>query len=329
MKKKEKKNTKGIILTVIAGAVFLAAAGIWGHAHYLEKQNRLSAKELGDLYITREEVSIPGLKKEYHLFFMADSHISLCDDRDGEVQEKAEQRQAGFVDENGVPSYETFDCLIKASNTLGSDLLIMGGDVIDSAMYASVDYVTEELNKLDAPYVYSLGNHDFEYGSEYFSEKAYEDYRPRLKDITSEDTWQMVEYEDLIVFTADDRNNQIDKSTVEGLMAAIKKEKPMVLVMHVPMEPLTGDTSLLEDSIQVWGPSEEGNSRVIIGEDGCQPKKYTQKFIDLVTAKDSPVKLVLGGHIHFYHKDNLTDDLVQIVTGAAYEKHALYVTLTP
>ena len=308
---KKQKKTIGIFLTILAGMVFLAAAGIWGHAQYLEKQNKLSQKDLDDLSITREKMIIPGLKKEYHLFFMADSHISLCDERDGEVQEKAEQRQAGFVDENGTPSYETFDRLIKASNTLGSDLLILGGDIIDSAMYASVDYVTEELDKLDAPYVYCLGNHDFEYGNEYFSEKAYEEYRPRLKEIT-----------------ADDRNNQIEKSTVKGLMTAVKKEKPIVLVMHVPMEPLTGDTSLLEDSIQVWGPSEEGNSRVIIGEDGCQPKKYTQKFIDLVTAKDSPVKLVLGGHIHFYHKDNITEDLVQIVTGAAYEKHALYVTLT-
>ena len=324
----KQKKTIGIFLIILAGMVFLAATGIWGHAQYLEKQNKLSQKDLDNLSITREKMIIPGLKKEYHLFFMADSHISLCDERDGEVQEKAEQRQAGFVDENGTPSYETFDRLIKASNTLGSDLLILGGDIIDSAMYASVDYVTEELNKLDAPYVYCLGNHDFEYGNEYFSEKAYEEYRPRLKEITAEDTWQMVEYEDLIIFTADDRNNQIEKSTVKGLMTAIKKEKPIVLVMHVPMEPLTGDTSLLEDSIQVWGPSEEGNSRVIIGEDGCQPKKYTQKFIDLVTAKDSPVKLVLGGHIHFYHKDNITEDLVQIVTGAAYEKHALYVTLT-
>ena len=51
--------------------------------------------------------------------------------------------------------------------------------------------------------------------------------------------------------------------------------------------------------------------------------------MDLVTAEDSPIKLVLGGHIHFYHKDQLTDSLQQIVTGAAYEKHALYVTLKP
>ena len=39
--------------------------------------------------------------------------------------------------------------------------------------------------------------------------------------------------------------------------------------------------------------------------------------------------LVLGGHIHFYHKDNLIEELVQIVTGAAYEKNALYMTLPP
>ena len=45
--------------------------------------------------------------------------------------------------------------------------------------------------------------------------------------------------------------------------------------------------------------------------------------------KDSPVELVLSGHIHFYHKDMLNEHVAQIVSGAAYQKHAVMITLKP
>lgn len=325
MKKKRRLTIFGISITVIAAGI----AAVIGYRCLGTDPKKLSQKEMETLSISREEITIPGLTKEYHLFFLADSHISLCDDRDPEVQEKADARQAAFVNGEGISSWETFDRLVCASNTLGSDLFIMGGDIIDSAMYASIDYLKTELDKLDAPYLYSLGNHDFEYGEEYFSAIAYEEYLPRLGEVTTEETYQIREYEDLIIFSANDKNNQIDQSTVDGLKLAMEKDKPVILVLHVPLEPLTQDTALLDETIRVWGASKAGRSKVIIGKDGCRPKQATQEFIKLVTAENSPVKLVLGGHIHFYHKDQLTDTLTQIVTGAAYEKNALYVTLKP
>ena len=98
--------------------------------------------------------------------------------------------------------------------------------------------------------------------------------------------------------------------------------------MHVPIEPLV-ENSLVEDSIQVWGPSDSGNSRVLIGEHACAPKETTQEFLDLVLAEDSPVFLVLAGHIHFYHKYDLNGSLTQIVTGAGYQKDLVRLTLKP
>lgn len=318
------RKKRNIVFGAISVMVVLGAAGALG-CHISALGGKRQMKEL---YISEEEVTVPGLER-ISFVFMADSHISLCDERDAQLMDKAQQRQGAFVDEDGVASPDTFDKLIEASNILEPDLFVMGGDIIDSAMYASIDYLQEELEKLKAPYLYSLGNHDFQYGEEYFSDTAYEEYLPRLDVVRNEGTYQFVEYDDLIVFSANDHNNQIDKSTVKGLRAAIKKGKPIVLVLHVPIEPLTGDDSLLQKSIEVWGESKNGGSKVLMGEDGCKPKKNTQKFIDLVTAEDSPVQLVLGGHIHFYHKDNLNERLTQIVTGAAYEKCALYVTLKP
>ena len=177
--------------------------------------------------------------------------------------------------------------------------------------------------------LYSLENHDFQYGDEYFSETAFTEYLPRLYEITSADSYQILEYDDLIIFTANDKNNQISKETLAGFKSILSKEKPVVLVLHVPLEPLIENTTLLEDTINVWGPSDKGNSRVIIGEHGCKPQNPTKEFIKLVTAEDSPVKLILGGHIHFYHKDYVTDNIPQLITGAAFQKNAVFVQLKP
>lgn len=315
-----------------AAVLFLAAMvflGVLVYKVYQKHQGILSAKELEELNISREEVVITGLTREYNLFYLADAHISLCDQRDEEVQEKADQRLAAFVDENGVQAPETFKKMVKAANTLESDLVVLGGDIIDSAMYASIDFLKEELSKLKMPYLYYMGNHDFEYGSEYFSNKAFEEYLPRLKELTTEEMYQIAEYDDWILFTANDKNNQIDKTALEAFKGILDKGKPIVVALHVPIEPFLEDQTLLQDTIDVWGLSDKGRGVVTMGENSCKPKKNTRKFLDLILAEDSPVELVLAGHIHFYHKDHLTNQLVQIVTGAGYEKSALSVTLKP
>lgn len=306
------------------------------------KGEELTEDELGELNIAYEEFTVPGLEREYRLFFMADSHISLCDARDSEVMEKAAQRRAAFVDENGTDASETFEKLVKASNTLNSDLFIMGGDVLDSAMLASIDYVQEGLTILNSPYLYSMGNHDFEYGLEYFTERAYTDYLPRLDEMrygadrymdgyyryTGSD-YQVMEYEDLIILAADDRNNQIGADAAGQLEYLAGLGKPVIVVSHVPFIPLTGSDDLLMDSIEMWKAGSDGRTRVLIGKEGCLPNEDTQKFMDIMLAENSPVELVLSGHIHFAHKDSLNGAVTQIVTGAAYQRHAVCITLKP
>ncbi|MBO4845906.1 MAG: metallophosphoesterase [Lachnospiraceae bacterium] len=276
--------------------------------------------------ISQETVDVEGFDREFNIFFLADSHISLCDDRDKELMEKAMSRSPMFAAE-GIEAWDRFDAMITDAKNGGNDIVILGGDIIDSAMYASIDHVSEQLKTLSIPYMYSMGNHDFEYGTEYFSPAAYEEYLPRLNDIHGSESYQVKEYDDLIIFAADDDNSQIDAPILEAYKKEAAKGKPIVLIVHVPIEPVTGDDSLTEKCKEVWGPSADDKSRVTMGVNGCYPNDTTREFLDLVLADDSPVVLVLAGHIHFYHKDMLNDKTVQIVTGAAFEGDALRVTL--
>jgi len=296
----------------------LASLSLWG----CNAENSADAKPLLNI----QKNTIAANTEEFTIFFIADSHISMCDDRDAELLEKSANRSNSFTVEGAAPE-ETFDRLIKEANKSNADLVILGGDIIDSAMYASVEHVEKQLKKLKKPYIYFMGNHDFEYGSEYFSSTAYEEYLPRLEEVRGNQSYQIFETEDLIVFAADDNNNQISPEALEAFKGILGKNKQIVLALHVPLEPQTGDESFLEECKNVWGPSADGKSRVTMGINGVYPNETTSEFINLVYAPESQVKLVLAGHVHFYHADKLTDSTNQIVTGAAFDGDAVEVTL--
>ena len=103
--------------------------------------------------------------------------------------------------------------------------------------------------------------------------------------------------------------------------------KPVVLVTHVPLEPEDGSGLLLKRCREVYGDSYDKTSGLFIGENGCKPNRTTREFLHLILADDSPVVLVISGHIHFYHKENLNENTVEIVSGPAFAGEALRIRL--
>lgn len=270
--------------------------------------------------VHEEELDL-GLSKPFDITFIADTHISLCDDRDEALKDKATLRYSAFVSPDGLHADEMFTEEMDLVKEQAPDLLILGGDIVDSAMYASIDLVTDSLKDAGVEYIYGMGNHDFEYGDEYYSKKAYSEYLPRLEQVSStSEGFQMKEYDEFTVLVVDDDNNQVTEGALDALKRATKLNKPVILCTHVPLEPDPEySAELIESSIRMWGAYDDGRSRVLLGDHACIPNDITREFIELVKSPESPVSIVLSGHIHFYDKSNLTDSLVQIVTGAGFE----------
>ncbi|MBR5376225.1 MAG: metallophosphoesterase [Lachnospiraceae bacterium] len=256
-------------------------------------------------------------------------HLSLCDDRDMEVYDKAVFRYGNMMDANGRPAYQTFHEFIDYANAENPDLFILGGDILDSAMMASVNFLQQELSTLDVPYMYMLGNHDFEYGNEYFSKRAYEEFRPRVVEVSgSESGAHLFDVAGIHVFAADDANNQFSAEEVSAFREVLEDGKPVLFVSHVPFEPEeTGEDSLYEKSVELFGTDSKGNSRALIGEHSVVPNDTTQEMLDMILAEDSPVFCVLAGHVHYPHEDMLKHGITQIVTGAAYRSRGVLLHL--
>lgn len=335
-KMQNSRKTAGLkaLLLGCAAALFMGGCGMdagENHDRTDLGQPDGGTEQGAPLTIREEELALPGLTEEFELIFLADTHVSLCDDRDAELAQKAAARYESFRDAEGAGADESFQALMAYVKEEQPDLLVLGGDIVDSAMWASIDFVEEELKESGVPWMYEMGNHDFEYGQEYFTERAYEEYLPRLQSVSgTRDGCQIQEYEEFVILLVDDRCNQVSEGALEALKSLSGGEsvKPVLLVMHVPVEPLAGDT-LLEETKEVWGPSENDHSRVLLGENSCEPNDTTEEFLELVMDEESPVALVLAGHIHFYHKDVLTGDLVQIVTGAGYQREVVKLKIRP
>ena len=78
---------------------------------------------------------------------------------------------------------------------------------------------------------------------------------------------------------------------------------------------------------------EAWNSPVVIGAGnfgGIYPNEESEKFISLTTAADSPVELVLAGHVHFYDRDVIEGEknVLQVVGAAGYQGNAVLIHIT-
>lgn len=281
------------------------------------------------LLLHENEVAIPGLKRNFTILFLSDTHLSLCDKRDFKVRDKAARRYEMFRSPDGESADTSFQQLLHYAKLEKPDLLLLGGDIVDSAMFSSIDFVRKSLQDASIPWIYAAGNHDFEYGKEYFSKKAFQKYLPRLMGLKiSSCGYQITEFENFILFSVHDRNSQVSKPALKALKKLYSAQKPVILLTHVPLEPVVPDT-LWKKTIKQWGSSPGGRSPVLLGPNSCVPNQTTGKFLDLVLADQSPVKLVLAGHIHFYHTGRLTRSLKQITSGAGYQKDFVKITLKP
>lgn len=305
------------VIVVLCGMFCLAAA--------VKKADRLGSIQVQDV-----QLSLAGITREYDFFLIADTHISLCDERDPSLLQKADSRRQAFERESGKTAKKTFHNLITEAVNGQTDLTIFAGDITDSAMYASIDFVQKEISRLNMPHLYVTGNHDFEYGDEYFSKKAYRDYFPRLQGLTgTQKQYAVWEKEDIVVIGINDKNNQFPKSAVSELLPILQGDKPVIVVLHVPLQPQYENSKLEQQADDLWGLSKKGRCRVLIGETACRPNKTTQKLLDAIFDKNSPVAAVLAGHIHFYNQSMLDEEAVQLVTGAGYYGDAVRVHLKP
>ncbi|HKM35542.1 MAG TPA: metallophosphoesterase [Lachnospiraceae bacterium] len=289
------------LLATLVGGFFLAGCG--------------QDESKWEKHITEEEIVIEELSGEYDLLFLTDLHMIIRDEQDSkEIQENAQPRFTKFENREEVPSADQWETWITYANEQEVDGVLLGGDIIDYPSQSNLNLLDQGLNGLRMPYLYTLGNHDWTYPWDYMTESGKEQYLPLLYPYMKGDTAiQVLNFGEFYVVAVDDCANQVNETILPEYEKVLEEGKPVIVLTHVPF----WTESVLTKANLVW------TSPVVIGGGnfgGAYPNEASRKFIELTTAKNSPVVAVLAGHVHFYDKDYIMGekDVLQIVGDAGY-----------
>ena len=321
-----KEKLKAVVLPVIAMLIMIGVLLV--HFDIPKRAvNKIRALSNKEVTVYEEKIDIEGLEEPFMIFFIADAHICLCDNRDAEVKDICESRYKEF-ERDSKGSEKNFSILMDYVKKENPDLVIFGGDMADEATYASIEYIEKEIRELESPYLFIMGNHDFAYGNEYFSEKAYGEYFTRYDALNEvKEGFQIKEYDNFAILLLDDNNNQVCDETIDAIQTLKEKGKEVIIAEHVPILPLYEETDIVERTNEVWGGDEYGQSRVLMGDGAVYPKGATNHLIAFASQDDGLVKLLLAGHIHFYHRDKINNNAVQVTAKPAFERGIVKVTL--
>ena len=268
-------------------------------------------------------ITVPGISREYELLFLTDTHIVIPDESTEEIQTYSTERLAHFTNDGGYISSELFTSWINYANKTKPDALLLGGDIIDSPSPDNISFLGDALDKLEIPYLYTVGNHDWTYPWEYMTETGTTDYLSLLSPYMEANTSiHTLETEDFIVAAVDNSSNQIHPDALEEYRNILSMNKPVILLLHVPFytEELFAKTSGIWKNGAVLGGGIHG---------GMYPNDVSAEFMFLTTAADSPVAAIIAGHVHLPDESMMDGEknIPQIVGDAGYKGKGMLIRI--
>lgn len=281
-----------------------------------------SAEPLSGVSVDRKEVKIDGLKKTYRILFISDMHVI---DPDQSVDESDEStvavRKDSFSNRYGN-SASYWKMFAPTVDSYRADAVILGGDMVDFCTSQSISILKEGMSEIRTPKFYLRADHD--YANWYTKGTITSDQTKALqKTVDSDEEVYILDEGEFLIVGINRSTDQITKTALAKLKEVFAEGKPIILATHVPYLPQKG-SSLADETNRVW-------ERLLLWGDGCiyVPDANTSAFMQMLYEKDSPVKAVLCGHLHFRHSDQLTDGIVQYVFDASYKGKVGLIEVSP
>lgn len=252
------------------------------------------------------DVVIPGLQNEYTFAFVCDMHmVTDSDEVSEENKETIISRKALFSTATWETSSEIWPRMAENISKEEFDGVLFGGDMLDFVSSSNISVLKAGMDKIEAPIMYVRADHD--YGTWYGS-LGEEDVNRLHSEVISQESVYVMEYDEICVVGIDNNTSQLSNEGLEKAKQVFSLGKPIVLVTHVPINSRI-DESLAQQSRISW------QDRALVWGEGCyyEPDENTRELLNMIYADDSPVKMILSGHLHFAWDGNVTENTRQHV----------------
>lgn len=292
----------------------------------------LALSKKNNLELTTVTIDLDTVETEYQFLFLSDNQANFDDREDLGWFGSAESRV--FLDDAGNSSANNFDNFISFANEADIDGVLFGGDIIDFASEKNLMILSKKLNGLKVPYIYTYGNHD----SYLPWENRFNDTNQQFLNLFESKNceFQCMEFEGVNIVSI--RNYQKDgtanitEEALEQFKKVYEKDEPIVLMLHVPIytEVSQGLVDVATDGrgdlFRSYDAGDFGTvyqSRLMGYHCGYELTEETKEFLNLIEDKNSPVCLVLAGHLHESWCGNITDTIMEYVVDGAFKNKGI------
>ncbi|HYF49404.1 MAG TPA: metallophosphoesterase [Planctomycetota bacterium] len=285
---------------------------------------------------TRATVRIEGLPTKTRVLHITDSHVALADERNSDWREAAALTREKFVKHHfeatgrNAHTEKTFCDTLSAFKGQEIDLIALTGDIVHLPSKASVEHISGALKSCGVPWLYTSGNHDWNFGGQPCTDETRAKFWPELQPLHCGPAAASSRVVSGVNFLAVDNSNyQISEEQLAFVKAELARGLPSVLLIHIPLSLPT----LRAPTVARW------KSPILMADPEWAPEdrerwgtrlddKETLECMRLLSASAN-LAAVLCGHIHFPHADNVSARAVQYVGKPGYEGGTRVVEFLP
>jgi len=249
------------------------------------------------------KIPVPGIRKKV-IWHFSDVHLSEYDAlsteeevlRAKEASEGWEETRRYFAVKNGepwepeqrIPAHTHLKALLELAKT--GDALLIASDMSEYISPANMRCLDEALGDFPVPWLAVCGNHDpaEQIPGGYVYSRIREDV-------------QILELEDMVILGLDDSQRQISEGQLEALQRLLAGEKPILILMHVPLS-TPENRAILEECGEYF--------RL----DHPQAGPEVARFRALIRENAEKILAVMAGHLHFGNVSELVPGVMQYVS---------------
>lgn len=250
-----------------------AALPVSGCLHAAAQKERNGRDACGTFALDESRVRFfcPLVREPLRVLVLGDTHLHL-DDARGEPFKGYSGRMAKAYDrtrhyKNGAETnpQACFEASLTLAKERQSDLVVLVGDLFSFPSEAAVEWALGKLKGSGLPYLYVSGNHDWHYegmegtGAALRAEWAEKRLGPLYQGRSA--LMQAVDVKGVCFVAIDNSTYEILPEQLAFFRRQVKRERPLVLCMHVPLYAPGRDLGFGCGHPQ-WGASSDRNWKI-------------------------------------------------------------------
>ena len=274
-----------------------------------------------ELRLHETKLPIKGLCRKYVFYHISDLHIAVCSpERDSDAIAQAETATKRWM-RDGIPPVDILNSIIDFVNANDCDGLLVAGDCIDYFSEDIAEYIKDTLAKCRREVFYIPGNHERLRIEQNENDSV---FAPRFAPLMRGNQLNWVkDYGDFLLVGIDNSTKEISESQVAFFKEQIKRNMPIVLLVHIPFYTDDIDAPIRKNC----GDSEKKIRYFSMGTVGTPDSGM--EFAELIKSEQSNVVAVIAGHVHFAYEGSLENGAAQITSAPAFKRFVRKLEICP